>query len=72
MNHDDFIDLQREIDRLRVIEHLAWHVCESAEEDTGLVDLDDLKALAAVLPMEHPAHAALPSSSADEQQGGKG
>lgn len=62
--HDEFVDLRREIDRLRVIEHLAWHVCESSAEDatagTITVDADDLKALSEVLPETHPAHSGLP------------
>jgi hypothetical protein len=46
------------------IEHLAWHVCESAEEDATsgrvTVDAEAFKALSAALPMEHPPHGFLP------------
>lgn len=44
--------------RLRTVEHLAWHLCESSEENaqTGAitVDRDDFDALAAALPESHP------------------
>lgn len=56
-----------EMGRLREIEHLAWHVCESSEEDVAAgritVDAKDLKALAAALPMEHPPHGFLPNGA---------
>lgn len=57
-------DIKREIERLREIEHLAWHVCESSEENVHAgritVDWDDFMALSKALPMEHPAHDGLP------------
>ena len=48
-----------ERERLRNIEHLAWHVCESSSDDTdmpnsALVDDAALKELCDALPMEHP------------------
>lgn len=53
--------------RLHEILHLAWHVCESSEEDatTGTITVDaaDFKALAEALPMEHPPHAFLPKGA---------
>ena len=60
---------RQEFDRLRAIEHLAWHVCESSEENgsTGqiTVDADDLKALSSALPMEHPSHDGLAYSPSE-------
>lgn len=56
-----------ELRRLREIEHLAWHVCESSEEDvsakTITVDPGDFEALSKALPMEHPSHDGLPKGA---------
>lgn len=53
-----------ERERLHEIVHLAWHVCESSEENatTGAITVDsqDFKALSEALPMEHPPHGFLP------------
>ena len=58
------ITLISELKRLREIEHLAWHVCESSSEDvkarTITVDLDDFNALVAMLSEEHPQYGELP------------
>ena len=54
------MELAEEIERLRKIEHAAWHVCESSEERVAdkevVVDMEDFKKLAALLPREHPPH----------------
>jgi hypothetical protein len=50
--------LQAELKRLRNIEHLAWHVCESSEDRVLgpdiIIDRADFEALASSLPEEHP------------------
>ncbi len=51
------VDLLKEIRRLRKIEHLAWHVCESADEGYPIiVNRADFLALSKALPTEHPPH----------------
>lgn len=53
-----------ELRRLRQIEHLAWHLCESSSEAPNkVIDVDyaDFKALSSALPMEHPSHDGLPN-----------
>ena len=62
-----------EFDRLRRIEHLAWHVCESSEEDatTGAftVDAADFIALCNALPKAHPARDGLEPAPSEESPG---